>query len=472
MVRIIMNNNNTFELEGKQKILIKLYKAFKLKHPGAFFLRKSGAMPKGWDGHVDYISETLKFRAGLLQAVYDEAIKHDKVEIVDNRREFDVKPKLITEIGKNILRPNQVEAMKAILNNKVGGTPHYLGVIDGATNFGKTTLMAAVYHAFKCKIPTIMLLKDADLFEQFKKELPDLIPKEDLGFVRGKEIHFNKFTVVMVQTLSPKVKEYVNQLSKFGICLVDEADEGESKSYKNIITRLYNARIRIGLSGTIYMSKLAKDRMKNRNLESFFGKVLIKITKMEMVEAGYSTRVVVTLLKGSTLPGIKGYPEEYKTNITENKARAKIGAERLARAARFYRLPALVVYRFHDHGKLLLKVYRKRLPKLRIELVHGDVKNRKQLMLDFRDGKIDVLISSMIVKRGKNFPLIKYIQNASATDSNETVSQVMGRGERKHESKSKYYLDDFWDEGRYLNRHSKHRKKYYLAEGFTVLLKY
>ena len=77
----------------------------------------------------------------------------------------------------------------------------------------------------------------------------------------------------------------------------------------------------------------------------------------------------------------------------------------------------------------------------------------------------------MIVKRGKNFPLIKYIQNASATDSNETVSQIMGRGERKHESKTKYYLDDFMDEGMYLKRHSKHRKKYYQAEGFTLIEK-
>lgn len=467
-----MNNNNTFELDGKRKVLLKLYKAFKLKHPNAFYLRKAGVMPRGWDGHVDYISENLKFRAGLLQSICDKAKEFgEKVVIEDNRKDWDVKPKLVTQVGKNTMRPIQIKCVESVINNKIAGVPHYIGVVDAATNAGKTTLMAAIHLAFKSKIPSIILLKDGDLFEQFRRELPELIPKEQLGFVRGKEINFQNFTIAMVQTLSPRVSEYKYQLEKFGICMVDEADEGESKSFKNIINRLYNCKVRVGLSGSIYMSKLKKDQMKNRNLESFFGQTLIKVTKKEMVELGYSTKVVVTMVKGSNKPGIHGYPEEYQANITQNKQRARIGAERVARASRFHRLPGLVVYRFHEHGKLLLKVYRKRLPKLRIELVHGDTKNRTQLLTDFREGRIDVLISSMIVKRGKNFPMIKYIQNASATDSNETVSQIMGRGERKHESKNKYYLDDFIDEGRYLSRHSKHRKKYYLAEGFTLIEK-
>ena len=89
MVRILKNNNNTFELEGKQKSLMKIYKAFKLKHPNAFFLRKSAAMPKGWDGHVDYVNENGKFKPGLLQAVYDFACTIDDVKIIDNRKEWD-----------------------------------------------------------------------------------------------------------------------------------------------------------------------------------------------------------------------------------------------------------------------------------------------------------------------------------------------------------------------------------------------
>jgi superfamily II DNA or RNA helicase len=471
MVRIEINNHNTYQLVGNLKVLTKLYKSFKIKHPQAFFLRKSGVMPRGWDGHLDYITEGLKFRSGLLPSVC-EKLKElgEKVKIIDNTTDFKVKPKMVKQVGNNTPRPYQLQCLKNIIYNKVEGHNFYQGVVDGATNAGKTTIMAMVYLSFRRKIPAIVLVKDGDLFEQLKRELPGLLPKEDLGFVRGKEINFNKFTVVMVQTLSPKVKLYTHHLSKFGIVLVDEADEGGSKTYKNILNQLYNAKVRIGLSGTIYMSKLKKDLKNNMDLKCFFSEVIFKITKREMVDLGYSTDVVVKLWPGSNLPGIKGdYQSEYDINITKNKHRAKVGAELLRKAATKGRLPGLIVYRFHDHGELLYKIYTKHNPRLKIALVHGQTKNRKQILKDFRDGKIDVLIASFIVKRGKNFPLVKYIQNASATDSNETVSQIMGRGERTHESKKRYNLDDFIDTGIYLSRHARHRLRYYKQENFKVI---
>ena len=48
--------------------------------------------------------------------------------------------------------------------------------------------------------------------------------------------------------------------------LIDEADQGGSKQYQNVITRLFNTRVRIGLSGTIYMSKLANSQWVNKRL--------------------------------------------------------------------------------------------------------------------------------------------------------------------------------------------------------------
>jgi len=475
MVTITMPNNNRFELSGNMKVLTKLYKKFKVKHPGAFYLRKSGTVQKGWDGCIDYISENLKFNNGLLGRVVSSLEElGEKVTIVDNRLNFNITPILPKFVGKHELRGNQKECVKAVIYNKVCGVPYYTAVLDAATNAGKTTIMAGLYHAFQRKIPCIVLLKDGDLFEQFKRELPNLIPTSELGFVRGKDINFANFTVAMVQTLSPKAAQYKNQLAKFGMVLVDEADEGDSKSYKTIIKYLFNTNVRVGLSGSIYMSKLKKDNMKNMNLRSFYGDVLHIITKVDMVKAGYSTPGIVKIWPGSNKPGVpRDYQAEYQKNITENKQRAKAGAKRMIFNAKMKRLPAVIIYRYHDHGKLLLKVFRDKLSKkYRIELVHGQTKNRKDLLKQFREGKIDILISSFIIKRGKNFPKIKYIQNASATDSQETISQIMGRGERKDDSKDKYYLDDFFDEGIYLKRHSKHRVIYYKKQGMPVIEKY
>lgn len=190
-----------------------------------------------------------------------------------------------------------------------------------------------------------------------------------------------------------------------------------------------------------------------------------------MADLGFSTPVVVRLYPGSDAHKMKGFfKDEYDLHVTNNIDRAIAGAELLKKRIRFKKLPAIVVFKFHEHGELLYKIYRELIPKkYSVELVHGDIKNRKEIFARFREGKIDILISSFIIKRGKNFPLIKYIQNVSATDSNSTVSQIMGRGERMHESKKKYYLDDFMDTGHYLGRHARHRRVYYSKEGFKVI---
>lgn len=475
MVEIIINNNASYQLEGNLKVITKLYRKFQYKHPQAFYLRRNGSVPKGWNGMIDYITERGYFKAGLLPKVVEaiEELKHE-YKITDNRNSFTTIPIIPKNIGEQTLRKHekasQLEAIKSVIYNKVGGQPYYIGVVDAATNFGKTTIMAGLYLAFKREIPTICLIKDKDLFNQFKKELPKLIPEKDLGFVQGKNSQWGKFTVVMVQTLAPQVKLHINQLAKFGICLVDEADQGGSKSYKNIFNALHNCKVRVGLSGTIYMSKLKKKETEYMNLRSFIGDPLIKVSKKDMVEAGYSTPVVIKVYPGSDKPPRDTYQEEYLHNITQNKKRAKIGAIIMKRQIRFKRTPALVIFKYHEHGELLYKVFKKMIPNKRIEMAHGGTKNRKKLIDEFKDGKIDIFIVSHIFKRGKNSPLIKYIQNHSSGDSQEDVSQIMGRGERTHGSKKKYYLDDFFDEGTYLKRHSKHRLNYYKAEGFKVTL--
>ena len=479
MVTIAINNNKC-KIECTAKLRLQLQKAFKIRHPNAFFIRKGGYAQPGWDGKIDFITDAGYFKTGLLPQVckwLDETKEEYTFE--DHRLEFNVKPLVPKSIGDFTLvgdRRYQRQAIKSIIFNNIKGLVFNIGVINAATNAGKTTIMAGLYLSYHRKIPAIILLKDGDLFEQFKKEIPQLIGEEDFGYVRGKEAKWNNFTIAMVQTLSRDIKKYKKELTRFGMVLVDEADEGESKSFRTILTNLYNTRIRVGLSGSIYMSKLAKDKPKTQALKSFFGDQVFEITKKDMVASGHSTPVVVKIHKGSDYKPIpKDWQLEYDTNITNNIDRAKKGLKLLEFNAKLKRLPALVICRYHKHIELLYDLYNKKLgEKYRVEMVHGGIhsKIRKELLEDFRVGKIDILISSFIIKRGKNHPLIRYIQNAAATDSQETISQIMGRGERTHESKKIYYLDDFFDKGSYLQRHSKHRVIYYQKEGFKVIKKY
>ena len=468
--------NNKCRLYGDIKLLMNIQKAFKVKNPNAYFIRLRGNVQSNWDGMIWYVTESNYFKIGLLPQVYNY-IKNtlkEKVKFVDHRLDFNVKPKLPKKIGNLKPRDYQGVGIKALIENKVGDLNFPIGVYNAATNAGKTLLMAGVWLAYRKKIPALVLLNDGDLFEQFKREIPELIGKENFGYVRGKDAVWNNFTICMVQTVSQKIDIYKNQLSKFGILLVDEGDLANNKTYKTVLQQCSQANVRVCLSGSIFLSKLKKDFTNHQDLHSLFGETIFSITKKEMADLGYSTKVVVRMFKGSNKLGIKGdYKAEYDKGIMYNEDRAMESVKRMKANIKRKRLPAIIVCQFHNHIDLMYKVYQRELgDKYKIAYVHGDKKDRNAIFKDFREGKIDILISSFIIKRGKNFPLVKYLQNAAGSDSQETIWQIMGRLERTHESKNKAYMEDFYDEGFYLSRHSKHRINYYLDTGFKVIKKF
>lgn len=478
MIKIEINNNEG-KLIGKKKSLLKIQKAFKIRNPGAFFIRKKmGSRMNGWDGKINYINDSFIFKLGLLPRVMNFIRENitKKITIDDFRKDLGVEPKVPKRIGELKPRPEQIDAIKSVVFNKIDETDIYfpLSSLKMATNAGKSLIMAGIYLSYRRKIPTVVVVNDGDLFEQFKTEFPKLVPAEDLGFVRGKEVNYKNFTIVMAQTVSRNIKKHKDHLSKFGICLVDEADLADNKTYKTILTHCYNAMIRVGLSATLYMGKLAKHKPKNMNLRGMFSEITYEISKKEQQELGYSTRVIVKILTGNQLPGIEGdWQSEYNHCITNNEDRAIKCVERIRHNAKFGRIPAIVICQYHDHIEFMEKTFKKKLgKKFKIASVHHKTKNRKSIIEKFRKGDIDILIGSYILRRGKNFPKLKYLLNASGSDSAETVDQILGRLERTSEDKSKAYMEDFFDEGFYLKRHSKHRVVYYKNMGLKLRLLY
>lgn len=474
MVKIEVNNHKC-KIYTSAKNLLLIQKAFKVRHPNAYFVRMH--TDRRWDGMIDYVTESGYFKTGLLPQVveYINTELMVDVEYIDNRADFDHKPKVPEKIGEHFVRPYQKSAIRAIINNHIGELHFPIGVIDAATNAGKTTIAAGIYLSYQKKIPMLVLINDGDLYEQFKNEIPKLVG-DNVGFVRGKENNWDTVTVAMVQTLSRNIHKHKRELTKFGIVIVDEADLANNKTYKKVIENCYNANIRCGMSGSIYLSKLKKDFTHNQNLKGYFGEKVFTITNKDLVEKGYSTEMVIRIFPGNTKIGTKGmWEKEYESGITYNEERAMLCVDRLKHNLKIGRKPALVVCQYHKHIDIMYMVINRELgKKYRIAYVHGGFKTseRNKIFQDFREGKIDILISSFIVRRGKNFPKLKYLLNAAAGDSHATVLQLMGRLFRKDKGKKKVYMEDFYDKGIYLERHSKHRVIYYKKEGFKVVEKY
>jgi superfamily II DNA or RNA helicase len=74
----------------------------------------------------------------------------------------------------------------------------------------------------------------------------------------------------------------------------------------------------------------------------------------------------------------------------------------------------------------------------------------------------------MIIRRGKNLPIMQVLINGAGGKSHENILQILGRLLRKGEGQEKVYLDDFFDKGYYLQKHSKRRIIFYRNEKFEV----
>ena len=477
MSQIIIQNCNQCSLDIPLKEAQKLYREYQIRHPNAFFLR---GRIKNWDGLVKFITKTGTFKIGLLPSILASCKALGiNPKVVDLRKPVPIIKKPITSIGKYKLRPEQVKAVSRVIGNRVGNVPFHIGVLDLTVNAGKTLVMAAIYLSFQKKLKTLLITQDADWLRQSQVEFKQYLPGEDITFVQGSNVkNWSNFSIGMVQSISRNLKKYQSELSKIDMVLVDEADQAGSKSYQQVLTHLYNTRVRLGLSGTIYMSKAAKDKLKVMNLKAFFGEVLSEFRLSDSIKKGYSTKTIVKMVPVKPYypegweSSKTNYKEIYDDSITNNPYALKVVEHRLNYNLKYNRLPAIVVCKFVNHCENIYKHLKKTLdPCLKIARVHVNTpdKERQQIISNFREGKIDILISTTIIARGKNFPLLRYLINAASMDSQEKSIQFLGRLVRTHESKSRVYLDDLQYFGDYLSRHGNHRRMYYQKEKLKVI---
>lgn len=467
------------ELDLPLKFAQKLYQEFSVRHPNAFYLRTRQRGMQNWDGKIHYVNKHGEFKIGFLPTVYEKCIEYGiKPKVVDMRKPLPKVKRVVTKIGKYKLRPEQEKAVKAIISNKVGNSLFQIGVLDYTVNAGKTLIMSSLYLSYKKQLKTLLITNDSDWLNQAREEFKQYLPGEDITFVQGKVLNWSNFTIGMVQSISRNMRFYQQELSKIDMVLVDEADQGGSKQYQNVLTRLFNTRVRIGLSGTIYMSKLAKDKVKNMNLEGFFGKVVAEFKLKDSIKKGYSTKTIVKMVPSKPWYGnwesdCISYKEIYDDSITLNKYARRMAYARLKWNINQGRYPALVVCKHIAHCENLYKFFKRKLDDAyNISYVHVNTpsKLRQQIMKDFREGKIDILVSTTIIARGKNFPKLRYLLNAASMDSQEKSIQFLGRLVRTDESKNRVYLDDLHYQGNYLSRHGRHRKQYYQKQELKVIL--
>tara|TARA_R110001606_G_scaffold395476_1_gene567843 strand:+ start:78 stop:1529 length:1452 start_codon:yes stop_codon:yes gene_type:complete len=469
-------NNNKAQFHGSYETLNTLYEAFRIRHPNAFHMRNY--MPKGWDGKIDVMSKKGSIELGLLPKFITKMDELGiRYEIGDHRPPVEV-PKVIAEFNGYTLRDYQESSLRAVVEHHIKDStgdiiPFHRGILKEATNAGKTLMAAGLFLSFN-KLPTLMFINGTDLYEQALKEMPGYIGAENVGRIDPKEIKLAPFTLVKVRTLANRLDKLKRELIKYRVGIIDECDQADNKTYKRPLSHLINLSVRVGMSGTAQMGKLKKHEPKKIAIEGAFGPIIHETTNRDLIDKGHSMEVVVKINKGNdkVYEGLT-YQEEYDECIVFNKNRNRTILKRLNyNCVKKKRIPALVICQRLDHVQELYKMSKKHFKKeYRVAYATGQMKTkkRKQIIEDFREGKIDILITSMIISRGMNLPLTQFLINAAGGESAERPLQILGRLFRKLEGIKYKYYEDFWDEGQYLRHHSRRRRLYYEDEDLVVL---
>lgn len=467
MVKIILNNQ-TSRVVGDAKVVHKLHTTMKIKSPGYFF--STAWRERRWDGYIKYVTEAGNFMTGLLFKVIDH-LKKWKVEyeLVDNRDKFKPLSK-ITKVGAMTLRDYQLQSVEAFLSNRVAGVPFLRGILQEATNAGKNLIAAGIFMSFSRKRRGLFLIDNTVIFTQAIKELNDLMPGEVGQVSSGKMDLTKRVTVCMVQTLAirikkdPKVRQF---LLRQDIMVIDECDTVASrKDTKLICQTCSNVSVRCGMSGTPLLSK---DKTRNELVLSYFGDVVHTTKNKELVEKGHSSKPTIRIYPGNTTVRHDGdYKREYRRGIIKNRRRNKRVWKRASVGLK--RGQVVILVKYHSHiDKLIQTMPPKIKDRYSFDYIHHKKSNKDNIIKKFNAQKLDLMIASMIIRRGLNIKTMRTLINAAGGDSHANTLQIFGRGLRKEAGiKEKINIDDFMDMGKYLQRHSKHRIRYYKGEGFPV----
>lgn len=401
---------------------------------------------------------------------------------VDDRRSIpytlpiDKQPRFL-----GVLRPYQQKVLKRMLSRQ-------RGIVDVGTGGGKTVIALALlehrpHHTFVI-VPTIPLV-DEWLYKT-KEYIRFNDGERHVGFAHGKMTDLRIINIGNIQALhnalfrktkNKKTLERYEMIEKAYLnsdtLYVDECHRAAATIYKKVILRS-NAYYRYGFTATTDIRHDAAD------LEYYglLGEKIAYISASELIEGGHISPARVIFHRWGFryfVPPVKFYGENQVEDmgIVFNHLRNNLIVKDAWEAWVLKNRTTIIMVRRLDHGSLLLDLIRRKheqsplsfQKECVVEWVHGEQENRKKIIDDFREGKINILLTQhQLLAEGVDIPLISCVVMAAGGKSAIKTIQSLGRGIRLAEGKSDLLIHDYADEGRFIEKHAEQRMKTYLTE--------
>ena len=303
-VTIELNNVNSTVINGTGQIYTSLYNKLSCYAPQYWFAKsfKEGR----WDGKQRFFNQKEKsFPTGLISVVVETLKEWEiDVKIVDKRTGMIKFPsitedEIVLSSGKT-LRDYQASAVKTVVDNRYEGFPFQRGIINIATNGGKTVIAEALINDIYDKIPDskciLFVTHSKEIALQAKTSFEEDLGI-DVGFIGDGKWNCSKVTIALISTLYSRMKknskEYQNLVKSTIGFIGDEIHHSSSTSWYDVLGTLENASIRLGLTGTVEN----EDEVKKLRLTSVCGNILVKISNEFLIQNGYSAKPECGLFK-------------------------------------------------------------------------------------------------------------------------------------------------------------------------------
>ena len=474
MTTIIKKNEVFLKVEAEAHLHKELSEHFQFEVPGAKYM--PAVKRRYWDGKIRlYSPGTGEIYVGLYdyltdyleQKGYDYEVLEDKYFGRPTDTEEYVTPEGTAAFIRSLRLPYKVRDYQ--LRGIYTAIKFRRKLLLSPTGSGKSLIIYALvrWHLLK-KREILIIVPTVSLVEQLYKDFIEYgWNVRDVHKIMGGEEKYVDDSVV-ISTWQSIYKEPKRFFERFDVIIGDEAHQYKAKSLTGILTKCYDAKYRVGLTGTL-------DGMEAHQLvlEGLFGRV-DRVTKtVELMKEGHLTplKVRVVLLRHGWVP-FDHYQQEMdylcmhtrRSNFITNLALDLKGN-------------TLVLFNYIEkHGEPLWEMINNKVSKDRkIFFIHGGVdavEREEARSICEREKDAIILASYGTFSTGINIRNLHNVIFASPSKSRVRNLQSIGRVLRKGDNKAQAVLYDIADDCskdhqyNYTLRHLSERIKIYDEEKF------
>lgn len=329
---------------------------------------------------------------------------------------------------------------------------------------------------------------EQDDIEELRNLYMNLQTSDDVkDYFEGVQKRYKKLLYSLNKEAYEKYYDAIDLLNNTRAVVCDEAHRAGAESYWKVFHYLTNARVKVGLTGTLDKTK----KISMAHIRGLFGKDLVKVTNKQMIERGVSARPHIRLVpideptdlepriqatmmaKGySQLPtaDLLSYQIAYDLGVVHNEYRNRVVAELAYKASsKLDKQAVLIMVTSIEHGELIGEQLDKLGAEYQFLQGKDDSATREKAIDDIVSGKLKIVIATKIFEAGIDIPNLKVLILCDALKSYISVIQKIGRVLRVMPDKRDVFIFDIVDRtNRYLWSAAQDRVRYYKDEGFEV----